>query len=440
MPLYEGDVSQFTDRWVELAVRVTGSGPLPRPASVEVRLDDVDPVLQTDVTFRIDPWEVESTSSDLVVKYTQRSGTDSQDPAADLGARLFEPVFGGPAASLYARATERSGGRGRAGLCVRLHLDPPFVGLPWELLFDRTLYRGFLALAGQTSILRASPRTGPAQEPRPRSGPGTLRFLAPRDEPLFDLQNPDMAPLFGERSSFQDDAGELVDLISGGDHDVVHICGRGVAQTRGALPTLVLGGAAQGSGLLSPRELLYAVKRGRPRVVVLAGPRTDALADELAAGVPVVLGVRGDISPSALSAFYHGFYATLLGGAPLPAAVASGREQIAFQHPGDRSWAAVTAYAAHLGPLVDTSRPAPASNREAASQAGSGTPQEDADPVRSLHQRRLALAEQSLRELDKQWRPVGDRKPQVIVDQYRELEGAVAAERAALQALEGGSA
>ena len=79
-----------------------------------------DHFTQQDAVFKIDLWEVESTSSQVVVNYSQRSGADRQDPAADLGARLFDPVFGGQGARLYAKALERSASRGRMGLLLGL--------------------------------------------------------------------------------------------------------------------------------------------------------------------------------------------------------------------------------------------------------------------------------------------------------------------------------
>lgn len=435
MPLFPGDLPDYPDRYADLLITVESMGGRGAAALVSVVFEDGDHRMETPKTKAIvpvEPWEIESISSRLVIKQAVQSSRDLENPAAELGSRLFDAVFTGRAVNLYATVVDQTSRRGRSGLCVRFQADRYLSELPWELVFDRTLYKDFVALAGRTSLVRATSQEVPwieLLEERPR----VLIATADPDGRIEAEEDVRILEGFGDKVSItvlrNPDRPTLLAAVAQGGYDVLHIAGSAAVDADGRQQLLLPGAENDGLASLSDHDLYVAVVRGRPRAVVLAVCRSDLLANKLAGEVPVSIGIRGDVSVAACLAFLRGFYGTIVQGGPVPAAIAAGRDQIVFQQPGDPSWAAFTAYTATLGPLLTLG-----SSSWGSSEFAPAPPvMASADPVEELTRRRLAVAERNLAALDQQWGPVGDAVPEFVKQQRRELEEAVATERQALE-------
>ena len=95
------------------------------------------------------------------------SGANPRPPvqAEKAGARLFEALFSGPLRRVWARAVE--GARRAGGLRLVIRSDAVAVRmLPWELLYDRVLVQGHVALVDGWSVLRQV-GDGPPPPPPP---------------------------------------------------------------------------------------------------------------------------------------------------------------------------------------------------------------------------------------------------------------------------------
>lgn len=359
----------------------------------------------------IEAWEVDAVASALEITQPQHHVGAAPGHLGDLGARLFGGTIAGPAIPLYATAVEKlrsAGSRAGAtvpGLCVRIVVDSAMAGdLPWELLFDVDLQKDFLSHGRGISIVRGTP-DGVDRMVRPIAGrPRLLLATAGVEKPGNDLLA-GLATSADVEHHHSLPPDELLARIRRRDLNIVWLLG--------AMPEV------------APDELAAAAGHGGLTGVLLEGRRSDRLARRLAASVPLVLGIRAEMSIATRAGFRDGFLRSLLAGAPVAAAVKAGRSAVVAGFPGDPSWAAPVVYTWTIGPLVAA----------AAEPVGSPEPvrelQPAARPVASAAQRRLDLLRSDLHVIVEQWKDYPDRSWPALVRRRRD---ALVAEIKALKA------
>ena len=378
-----------------------------------------------DVTIPVQQWEAEAISSGFVVKQSRNLVTGLSDPAADVGSRLFDAVFQGEAGRLYADAVqgvERLG----TGLTICVTADDPLIlDLPWELLFDRSYQRTFLALSASNSIVRTLTEDfdGLAD---PIHLPPLRGLVVAGDPSLLPSINADIEALRQLADAFEvevmaEPTQERLVRALREPYDVVHFAGsspvagspvadRGASQKL-AIPT------EPGSAVdwVDAAQLRHLLEGNRPpRAVVLSASNTDRLAAEINVMVPVAVGLRGTVSHDARTAFNRVFYPALVEGASVPAAVAAGRTQVASTTPGDRGWAAPVVYAWRLGPLVHS--------LSAERRAGEVPQPPPSDEGRDLDGLQRAIDEANLDALERLWGRNREDAPDLVKAQWEQLE------------------
>jgi hypothetical protein len=422
MYLYGGDLPELPPFDTELRLgfgRPTRDPDMPprvrctvtAPSGAEVTLNVVIPVQQ---------WEAEAISSGFVVKQSRGPVTGLSDPAADVGSRLFDAVFHGDAGRLYAEAVQAAE-RARTGLTLRVVADDPVVlDLPWEVLYDRSHQRTFLALSASNSVLRSleGPFRGQLRPipPPPLRGvilagdrrrmPGIAEDIAL----LRELVGPLEVDVVEEPT--RDDVRKALQE----EYDLVHFAGTAVGTHGGSQALLLPSPSDPTDGLVDAASLReYLDDQRPPSAIVLSACNTDRLAAEISRMVPVAVGMRGSVSDQAAVAFNRGFYPALLDGASVPAAVAAGRTRVASTMPGDRGWAAAVVYAWHLDPVVQASD---AEERTAKTIVGD-LPAAGSGDLASLQR---MMDEANLAALERLWGRNRDGAPALVKMQWEQLQ------------------
>jgi hypothetical protein len=450
MPLYAGDVSEYTAHHVDLRLTLTrGTGPA---YALTVSIGAAS-AATGEFVIPVRPWEVDAVTSRYVIKLGASATRDPGDPARDIGGRLFEALFTGASASVYAEAVERAK-RQESGLSLRIVTDDPvLLSLPWELLYDRNLRQDFLALAAGGSVVRELPtpalRLGPAAKVPP------LKVLLLTADPAGRLETDRDIRVFkglGNRVQLRvvrDVTRErLLKALAAEPVDIIHFAGAGVTESAGRQRLVLLGDRpAESSGVVSAEEVLGALERQpHARLVVFNAYRTDAFAAEIARVVPVVIGVRGDMNALAGALFAEGFYGTLLQGAPVAGAVANGRAQVDFAQPGFLDWAGPVAFVQVSGALVARTAEAPAAEGQP-SEGRHGKPPGALPPQARLHDPRareeaeflrqqIAMDTENLAAVEAQWGRVIEKLPDIVREQQADLTARITAARRRLAELE----
>lgn len=293
-------------------------------------------------------------------------GGAADTTARAAGEALFRWVTVGPVESHLRVAWDRAQ-RDRAGLRIRLSIDPPEVAAwPWELLRDPARGHVF-ATAPSTLLVRyydQAQHFGSLAE-QETDLPLNLLLVLPT---IPDLQ------LAQERSNIERVVAAmpdvlrlhvldglvtrtaLADALLVGDYDIIHFSGHGTfTNGRGYLSLNRADGTPdwlEGTALAQ-----IAVNYRSTRLVLLnacsSGRVDDAqafqgLAPQLVRlGVPAVIAMQYPIGDAAAITFAHEFYKALCVGAgagQVDAAVAYARSMLALVHPRSPAWAAPVLY------------------------------------------------------------------------------------------------
>lgn len=274
----------------------------------------------------------------------------------EFGEKLYDAVMQGDVRDLFSSARQMAI-REDTGLRIRLRMNeaPDLADLPWEFLYDG---RDFLALSDTTPLVRFLDLPNP---PRALQVELPLRVLitisAPHDQPPIDViaeQEKIQEALSGLETKgrlevvYTHDA-SLQSLqrtlrrarSQGRPFHVWHFIGHGVFDPAQRTSTLLFQDEHQLSSPVGGFELgtLFSTYP-QLRIAVLnacEGARADredpfagvamALVER---GVPAVVGMQFEISDSAAIAFAGEFYAALLDGLPLDAAITEARRAVFF--------------------------------------------------------------------------------------------------------------
>lgn len=428
MPLYPGDVSEYVESRAEplrLRVEIT---PTSRPGAYTSmgRLDDGHPV---EGTFTPPPSDWEHTDQAVQTANKAVRTRGATESAVETGRRLFDAAFSGPLSRCWAEAVEQATSAARGLQVIVRSSDLTIQGLGWELLYDPVLVGKHVMLVDGWSILREAPNQPPP--PPPHTTADSLKVLVvTSDYPLNVDTEQDIrlvtnllagATVDVRRGVASSTVGRV---LAGASADVIHFAGTGM-RVAGGRQQLAFGNPENVLGVSSAAilEVLRTAPR-RPTFLVLAACETDTLAAELAAEVPVVVGIRGAISDPGCVAFLQGFYGALRGGSPADQAVAAGRsQQFSFSHGVANEWAAPVVFTApgiHLVEPPDLGAPP----RMTAPGDDLPGPEED-----RRHRLVLEMKRHNAEALRAQWGPVEQSLwPEFVVGQLAALERAIADE------------
>jgi hypothetical protein len=295
------------------------------------------------------------------------SGANPRPPsqAEKAGARLFEALFSGPLRRVWARAVE--GARRAGGLRLVIRSDAVAVRmLPWELLYDRVLVQGHVALVDGWSVLRQVGQGPPPPPPpaHPSAAELHLSVLVAGDMGADSAQ--DLAVLL---EAWPDghvnlDSRATLRSIARSSAHVVHVVATGVPGANGWHSLALAADPGEPAGrAVTGAELLAAARSAvlAPELLVLAAADTDLLAADVAPAVPTVVGFRGRVSDAACIAFVRAFYLALAAGATVEEAAAVGRTST-LREPdaAPAEWALPVVYSTPAHRLMLGPQPAPA--------------------------------------------------------------------------------
>ncbi|MCC6906124.1 MAG: CHAT domain-containing protein [Anaerolineae bacterium] len=275
----------------------------------------------------------------------------------EFGSKLYEGVFSGTVRDLYIRA-RYDAESARAGLRIQLRLNqaPDLAPLPWEVMFDG---RDFLALAAGSPIVRYLELANPA---RPLQVGLPLRVLvtisSPDDLPPLDAgaekrrMQAALGPLTEKRLveiTFSPE-GTLSGLQSviraasaaAAPFHVWHFIGHGLYDEVSHSSMLMFrseGGSALpvtdfqlGTLFNSTPELRLALLNACEGArAAAANPYSGVAAALVTRGIPAVIGMQFEISEAVASLFAGEFYASLVDGLPVEAALTEARRAIFLQ-------------------------------------------------------------------------------------------------------------
>lgn len=285
-----------------------------------------------------------------------------------LGSALFDALIQGTVRDLYQQARGGAGGDAGKGLRVRILLDPrdeclrPFLRLPWEILFDRSVdANGLLALDPRRPIVRAIDSNEQTLPPTP--GPLRRVLLAlsnPGDLERLDLESEctaveealgrlSICPEILRRAT----RSKLDESLRDGEHQIVHFMGHGSFSRSSREGVLLLEDRYRERDPL-PASLFasFFVGKPMPRLVVLAsclsaepgrdpvvGPFASVAAALVAAGLPAVIAMQAPVRDKSAIRFTERLYRRLAKGDPVEAAVAEARIVLRAEKPKALDWA-----------------------------------------------------------------------------------------------------
>jgi hypothetical protein len=357
MPLYPGDVSEYVDSRADPA-RLTVEITAPEtPGGSYHSRGILDGGRTVEGTFTPPPGDWEQTDPMTRAATKTRRARGATESAVETGRRLFDAVFSGPLSRCWAEAVERASGPHGLQVVVR-SADLGVQGLGWELLYDPVLAGGHIMLVDGWSILREVPGQ-PAPTP-PHTATENLAVLVVTSDYPLDLDTEQDIRLIADLLSDASidvrrgvASSTVGRVLANARADVIHFAGTGMRMP-GGRQQLAFGTPDKVRGV-SGGSILEVLRTGpqRPTFLVLAACETDTLAAELAAEVPVVVGMRGAISDPGCVAFLQGFYGALRRGSPADQAVAAGRsQQFSFSRGVATEWATPVAFTAPGARLV----------------------------------------------------------------------------------------
>jgi hypothetical protein len=292
-----------------------------------------------------------------------------------LGERLYSSVWQSRITDLYHQSFGVAREHGK-NLRIRFVINhPTLAALPWEFLFEPSR-RDFLTLSTRTPVAR--------QWAWPTSPPARSEFIEP---PLRVLViEAEVRPW--DTGSREEIAGlervsksspgllelvkvvhnatprSLIAALTDASYNVLHLClsgatdaalARGTGTGSGSIaasfysdkPALAESLVLMDDSLESNRtpqrvdlDILRTAISIHPtlQLINLSGDCTDWLASQLTNVSSATLGWRGLNTPEAYQSFCEGFYAALVKGLPLEAAVTQGRKEIDAKYPGGKEW------------------------------------------------------------------------------------------------------
>lgn len=289
---------------------------------------------------------------------------ETMQPAAEFGQRLYRAVFSGPVRDIYVSALHDAE-QGDYGLRVQLRLRdaPALAGLPWEYLHDG---RDFLALSATTPLVRYHELPDP---PRRMLTELPLRILvtisSPTDLPPLDVMSEEqnvrksLASLTNKgdvQLNFTSDAtlNTLLRVLrqarsSGKPYHVWHYIGHGDFQAASQASLLMM---VNDSGAAYPARgfQLGTMFNSYPEVRLALlnacqgarashdNPLAGVAGALVERGISAVIGMQANITDQAAITFASEFYAALVDGLQIDAALTEARRAIFFQ-PNWIEWA-----------------------------------------------------------------------------------------------------
>ena len=309
----------------------------------------------------------------LVIKlgWVRRSGrsihSTEMAAAQELGGKLFEAVFAGELRACLRNSLDAASSHDSTGLRIKLRLQdvPELADLPWEYLFDPFLDR-FMAQSIQTPIVRyieMPERITPLITKLPlqvlvmASCPTDyVQLNVERERALLDKA---LAPLVNQGkviATWLQDAtlGDLQRRLRTETFNVFHFIGHGGFDEKKEEGVLILkddrgrgwkaGGRRLGTLLHDHRTLRLAVLNSCEGARNSStDPFSSVAATLIRQGIPAVVAMQFEITDEAAIKFSSEFYAALVDGYPVDAAVTEARKAIYFM-PNDVEWGTPVLY------------------------------------------------------------------------------------------------
>ncbi|HRJ53899.1 MAG TPA: SUMF1/EgtB/PvdO family nonheme iron enzyme [Candidatus Thiothrix moscowensis] len=282
-----------------------------------------------------------------------------------LGGALYETLFSGVVAERF-RSSLAIARREGKGLRIRLRLSgaPKLIDIPWELLFDAD-NNNYVGLSVNTPIIR---KLDLATQPEMRQAQGALQVLvmisSPSNYPQLNVEREweriHTATLELQRAGrlvltrVEPSLAALQRQLRREDYHVFHYIGHGGFDRANNDGVLVLEDRNQKSHLVSGQYLGTILYDETTLQLVLlnscSGGRTS-VTDPFAGvgqsllqkGIPAVIAMQFEITDDAAITFSHEFYAALVDGYPIDAAVAEARKMI-YAEANQLEWATPVLY------------------------------------------------------------------------------------------------
>lgn len=304
-----------------------------------------------------------------------------ETPVTAFGAELFDAVFDGEVGSLLDRSRDEAGRTG-SRLRIQLHIDSPLIAaLPWEFLYDEG--RGeYLGLSALTPVSRYVELSEPQ---KPVAVPAPLRLLAmvasPSDLPRLDVDEERrrmeeaLAPLVKagqvelrwlEGQTWR----HLQDALRDETWHAFHFVGHGAFDENVGQGMLALCDDNGATHRLSAKQLgllfgdhrslrlawLNACEGARAGHLDLFSSMATVLVRK---GTPAVVAMQYAVTDLAAIELSRTFYAALVSGQPVDAALGEARKAVAVGLPGSLEWGTPVLYLrAPDGLIFDIQEPA----------------------------------------------------------------------------------
>ncbi|WP_287602332.1 CHAT domain-containing protein [Thiothrix sp.] len=282
-----------------------------------------------------------------------------------LGGALYEALFGGAIAERF-RSSLAIARREGCGLRIRLRLSgaPKLIDIPWELLFDAD-NNNYIGLSVNTPIIR---KLDLATLPEMRQAQGVLQVLvmisSPSNYQQLDVEREweriNTATLSLQKEGrliltrVEPSLAALQRQLRRGEYHVFHYIGHGGFDRTNDDGVLVLEDRNKKGHLVSGQYLGTILYDQTTLQLVLlnscSGGRTS-VTDPFAGvgqsllqkGIPAVIAMQFEITDEAAITFSHEFYAALVDGYSIDAAVAEARKMI-YAEANQLEWATPVLY------------------------------------------------------------------------------------------------
>ncbi|HEU4537573.1 MAG TPA: CHAT domain-containing protein, partial [Polyangiaceae bacterium] len=277
----------------------------------------------------------------------------------DVGKKLYEAVFQGPVAALFATNVEYAR-RAKHGLRIKLVThDAALALIPWELLCTRQGQH--VALSKQTPVARHVLVDKPQKSLRVAPPLRVLGILSHGGGATLDLDreraqiDAELAPLvrdsLAEVEWLENPTKQgLLEALDRREWHIVHFAGHGSFDVGSSQGVLAMASGGGGRAHLRANDLRVML-RDRPSVrMVFLNSCDGAVGDahELfsstaaivaEAGVPVVLAMQFPIADDVATAFARCVYRRLAAGDSVEGAVTAARKEIIVCHENPLEWA-----------------------------------------------------------------------------------------------------
>lgn len=282
-----------------------------------------------------------------------------------LGGALYEALFSGAVAERF-RSSLAIARHENKGLRIRLRLSgaPKLIDIPWELLFDAD-NNNYIGLSVNTPIIR---KLDLATQPEIRQAQGVLQVLvmisSPSNYPQLNVEREwERINTATERlqkagrlvlTRVEPSLAALQRQLRQEDYHVFHYIGHGGFDRTNNDGVLVMEDRNQKGHLVSGQYLgtilydettiqlvlLNSCSGGRTSVT---DPFAGVGQSLLQKGIPAIIAMQFEITDNAAITFSHEFYAALVDGYPIDAAVAEARKMI-YAEANQLEWATPVLY------------------------------------------------------------------------------------------------